>query len=375
MIIILYLDNAATGGQKPSVVLDAVLSALQVCANPGRSGHALSLACAKQVTSCRKTLCDYFNGYDESNVVFTKNCTEALNIALFGVLRQGDHVVTTAMEHNSVLRPLHLMQAMEYITYDVCPLDGDGRLDLNALSRLIKPNTKMAAITSASNVTGEVNLPVKVREVLPRRVLYLCDGAQGAGHYPIKMQEAGIDLLCLAGHKGLMGIQGSGALLFSERAAPTPLLHGGTGSISHSLDMPDFYPDALEAGTLSYPAILSLLRGVETLQMEETTIFERVLELCTYAVDKIKTLKNYRLYSRPNPCGIVAFSHKRLSSQEVADRLNEEFFIGVRGGFHCAPLMHDALKTATDGLVRASFSHFTSYYEIDALIEALKKID
>ena len=371
----IYLDNAATGGRKPDCVQDAVLSAIKTCANPGRSGHALSLACAQQVALARKTLNEYFDGYGESNVVFTKNCTEALNIALFGILQHGDHVVASVMEHNSILRPLHLLKNLGYIDYDLCPLQKDGSLDLSALKSLIKPTTKLVAITSASNVTGTVNTPTQVRKHLPKRVLFLCDGAQGAGHYPIKMQEAGIDLLCLAGHKGLMGIQGSGALLFSDRATPSPLLHGGTGSISFSLDMPDFYPDALEAGTLSYPAILSLLRGVEKLQAEERDIFDKIKGLTEYCLEQFVTLPNYTLYSAVNPCGIVAFAHKVLPSQTVADLLNEEFFIAVRGGFHCAPLMHEALKTQENGLVRVSFSHYTSRYEIDRLMQALRSID
>ena len=371
----IYLDNAATGGQKPDLVISAVNAAIQSCANPGRSGHALSLACANQVAACRRALHEYFDGYGEENVVFTKNCTEALNVALFGVLRQGDHVVTTVMEHNSVLRPLHVMQNLGYIRYDLCPLNDDGNLDVAALQKLVRPTTKMVVVTTASNVTGTVNDPAALRKYLPERVLLMCDGAQGAGHYPIKMQGAGIDLLCLAGHKGLMGIQGSGALIFSDRAAPTPLLHGGTGSVSYSLDMPDFYPDALEAGTLAYPAILSLLYGVQTLQTEEKKIFQKITALTEYCISGIKRLKNYRLYSRENPCGIVAFSHESLSSEIVADRLNEEFSIAVRGGFHCAPLMHEALDTTENGLVRASFSHFTSFAEVDALLVALEKID
>jgi len=370
----IYLDNAATGGKKPDLVNDAVLAAIRASANPGRSGHALSLACAKNVLSCRERLNEYFDGYGASNVVFTKNCTEALNIALFGVLRQGDHVVTSVMEHNSILRPLHLLQNLGYITYDVCPLKKDGGLDLAALRALIKPTTKLVAITSASNVTGRVNSPEQIRKSLPKRVLFLCDGAQGGGHIPIKMKGAGIDLLALAGHKGLMGIQGSGALLFSDRAAPSPLLHGGTGSISYSLDMPDFYPDALEAGTLSYPAILSLLRGVETLSLEEKSIFDKVERLTNYCIKGIKNLPDFHLFSAPNPCGIVSFSHRELPSEEVAERLNKKG-IAVRGGYHCAPLMHEALGTSDAGLVRASFSHFNAFREVDMLIEALKTID
>lgn len=370
----IYFDNAATGAKKPDSVQNALLSSVKVCANPGRSGHALSLACAREVLSCRKTLNEYFDGYGYENVVFTKNCTEALNIALFGILRQGDHVVATCMEHNSVLRPLEVMKRLGYITYDVCPLTKQGETDLKALRSLLRPNTKMVAVTSASNVTGQINRPDLIRKVLPEQVLFLCDGAQGAGHYPIKMQGAGIDLLCLAGHKGLMGIQGSGALLFSPRSAPTPLLHGGTGSASFSLEMPDFYPDALEAGTLSYPAVLSLLRGVETLQAQEQDIYQKTTALTEYFLNNLTDIPGYTPYSRHNPCGIVAFSHTTLSSQELADLLSSQYAIAVRGGFHCAPLMHRALGSEERGLVRVSFSHFNSVAEVDLLCDALRQI-
>jgi len=252
----IYFDNAATGGRKPDNVISAVSSAVKVCANPGRSGHKLSVACANLVQKCRNELDEFFNGYGFERVIFTKNCTEALNIALFGVLQKGDHVVASCMEHNSVLRPLERLKQAGKIDYDICPLSGEGanaKLDVALLSSMIKENTRLVAITSASNVNGYAPSIEKIKKALPQNVLLLCDGAQGAGHFPIDMQKQGVDMLTLAGHKGLHAVQGSGALLFSTRVNPTPLLYGGTGSMSVSLDMPDFYPDCLEAGTLIEP--------------------------------------------------------------------------------------------------------------------------
>ena len=371
----LYFDNAATGGRKPDQVLSAVFSSLRVCANPGRGGHKLSVSCAKLVQECRSTLNDFFGGYGYDRVVFTKNCTEALNLAILGILRKGDHVVTTCMEHNSVLRPLQFLQKSGVIEYDVCPLDDSGNIHPDTFCALVKPNTRMAIVTTASNVTGAIPPIEKIRARLPKHVLLLCDGAQGAGHIPMNMQKSGVDLLSVAGHKGMLGIQGSGALLFSDRVAPRPILHGGTGSVSISLEMPDFYPDGLEAGTLSYPAILSLLEGARYLTVHQRKISKTLLSLTEYFLQGLHKCPTYHAYSAPNPCGIVAFSHEELQSETVAHFLSEKYDIAVRGGLHCAPLMHAALRTQDGGLTRVSFSHYNTLSEVDTLLTALQKID
>ena len=374
----IYFDNAATGGRKPDSVLTAVNASIRVCANPGRSGHKLSLACAKLVQDCRNALNEYFNGCGYERVIFTKNCTEALNIAIFGTLKQGDHVVATCLEHNSVLRPLEYLQKQGIIRYDVCGLRGDPRdnaeLCLTQLKNLLRPNTRMVVITAASNVTGYTPPLKQIRELLSENTLLLCDGAQGCGHIPIDMQEIGIDLLAVAGHKGMHGIQGSGALLFSNRVQPSPYAFGGTGSMSISLDMPDFYPDRLEAGTLSFPAIVSLLEGVRYLKIHGEKAQIRLKLLSCYLINGLRRLDGYVIYSAPNPCGIVAFKHKLLQAELIAERLSSEFDIAVRGGLHCAPLAHEALGTLDGGLVRVSLSHFNSEREIESLLSALKTI-
>ena len=370
----LYFDNAATGGKKPDAVLTAVSSAVKICANPGRSGHRLSIACAENVERCRKELDLFFDGYGYDRVIFTKNCTEALNIAIFGALEKGDHVVCSCMEHNSVLRPLEFLRKSGVIEYDLCPLSIDGNIKPADFAALVKPNTKMAIVTTASNVTGAIPDLLSIRNALPKRVLFLCDGAQGAGHIPLKMQGAGIDLLTLAGHKGMLGIQGSGALLFSERVDLKPFLFGGTGSMSLSLDMPDFYPDALEAGTLAYPAILSLLEGVHYLTLHENKIRSHCWKLTEYCIKGVSAIPSYELFSKPNPCGIVAFRHKEIQSERIADILSRKYHIAVRGGLHCAPLIHEHLGTLDGGLIRVSFSHFNVEKEIDSLLFELRDI-
>ena len=374
-----YFDNAATGGRKPDAVISAVSSAIKVCANPTRSGHKLALSCANIVQNCRNALSDFFGGYGCDRVIFTKNCTEALNIALLGVLKKGDHVITTAMEHNSVLRPLEYLKKAGVITYDVCPLRGDvenGNANISAedICSLVQSNTRLVAITTASNVTGAIPDIANIRAHLPTRILLLCDGAQGGGHLDIKMRSLGIDMLCLAGHKGLHGIQGSGVLLLSDRVSPSPILYGGTGSISLSLDMPEFTPDSLEAGTLSYPAIVSLLEGVRYLNAHAKQTQSRLLMLSAYFLKGLQDLENYKIYSKANSCGIVAFSHPDIPSEQLVNALSIKYDMALRGGLHCAPMMHEGLGTLDGGLVRASFSHFNSEREIDKLLSALKEL-
>ncbi len=369
----IYLDHAATGGSKPHAVQNAVAAALKQCANPGRSGHRLSLALAERVLACRELLSELFGGYGQERVAFTKNCTEALNVALTGVLNAGDHVVTTCLEHNSVLRPLTALKKAGKIDFSIAPLSG-GKLRAETIASLVKKNTRAAVVTSASNVTGETPDLKELRRLLPPRVLLICDGAQGAGHIDLNMREIGIDALALAGHKGLYAIQGAGALLFSDRVDPRPLLYGGTGSESFNLDMPAFYPDRLECGTLSYPAICSLYEGALYVKARRAEHAKKLLSLTAALHASFLSLESYTAYFAPNPCGIASFACKTLDSEEVAGALSERFDIAVRGGLHCAPLAHKALGTFPEGLVRASFSPEQGMEEADALVRALRQI-
>ena len=369
----IYLDHAATGGSKAPSVLSAVVAAMRCCANPGRSGHTLSLAAAERVFACRKLLSELFDGYGIERVVFTKNCTEALDLAILGTLKQGDHAVTTCLEHNSVLRPLEALKRRGVITYDTAPLS-DGKLLPETIAGLVRENTRMAIVTSASNVTGETPDLAAIRRALPGRVLLVADGAQGAGHIPLPMKELGLDALALAGHKGMGGIQGSGALLFSERMEISPLLFGGTGSESFDLGMPAFYPDRLESGTLSYPAVCSLYEGALLVKSRREEWARKLEKTTAFVLEGLSELKGYTAYSLPNACGICSFRHARLPSETIAGELSEGYGICVRGGLHCAPLIHRALGDFPDGLVRASFSPEQGKKEAKALLCALKEI-
>ncbi len=369
----IYFDNAATGFKKPASVMKAVNSSLKICFNPGRSGHKLSVAGAGVVRNARAALSSLFGGSGPDRVIFTKNCTEALNVALFGLLKQGDHVVTTCMEHNSVLRPLEAMKKAGRIDYTVVGLK-NGKLDDTELKKSVKKQTRLAAITLCSNVTGYAPDIRKIKELLPEDALLVCDGAQACGHMEIDMKAQGIDALAVAGHKGLNGIQGGGALLFSERAKIQPLLYGGTGSMSLSLDQPDFYPDALESGTLNFPAIVSLFEGALYTRLHLKENAEKIYSLTEYLHSALKRNPHILLYSEPNASGIVAFAHQKYPSEEAAGILSEKFGIYLRGGFHCAPLMHKALKTDEDGLLRASLSEFNLKEECDEFLRAVRLI-
>ena len=366
----IYMDNAATGGVKPDSVVSATQAALKVCANPGRSGHKLSIACAERVYSVRKLLCEFFGAPSADRVIFTKNCTEALNIAIFGTLHRGDKVVTTVAEHNSVLRPLNFLEKQGVII-SVAPLDSNGAIDISALARE-SVGAKAVIITLASNVTGTAPQIAKVRASIPAETLLICDGAQACGHVPINIAECGIDALAVAGHKGMLGIQGSGALIFSKRFNPSPVLFGGTGSESFNLDMPEFYPDRLESGTLSYPAIVSLGEGALYLKTHMYEHRDRTEYLSSKLYEGLLNIGDVAVYSTPNPYGIIALSLKNMQSEVAAYRLSDEYSICVRGGLHCAPLMHEALNSS--GLVRVSLSAFNSEREVESVLQAIDKL-
>lgn len=367
----IYFDNAATGGFKPDGVTQAVRAAMINCANAGRSGHRLSLACAERTYACRKLLCDFFGAPSPERVVFTKNCTEALNIALFGVLQAGDTIVSTVAEHNSVLRPLHALKK-HGVKVLLAPLTGSGDIDIKAFCSLARAGAKAAVITLASNVTGCAPDISAVRAAIPEDTLLICDGAQACGHVETDIGKLGIDALAVAGHKGMLGVQGSGALVFSERFNPEPVLYGGTGSESNNLDMPDFYPDRLESGTIAYPAIVSLGEGALYLKSHMYENRDRTIYLTDLLINGLTRIDGVKVYSRSNDFGIAAFSIENMQSEMAAYRYSEEYSVCVRGGLHCAPLMHEALRS--DGLVRASLSAFNNEREVDYFLRATQKL-
>ena len=369
-----YFDNAATGYFKPRAVLDAVLAVINnLSVNPGRSGHRLSVSGAKIVSDTRLVLAQLFDASSD-RVVFTKNCTEALNTAIFGSVKKGGHVITTTFEHNSVLRPLFFLKEQGIIQLDIAVPNKNESL-VQSIERLIKPNTYMIAVTATSNVTGQ-SFPLKEIGRLAKQndILFLVDGAQGGGHQPISIRDMNVSFLALAGHKGLYGIMGSGALILADDARLSPLTMGGTGSESLSLFQPEYYPERLESGTLSLPAIASLLEGAKYVQAHQEHFAFHLQKSTELMINGLKNIERIKTYSSPNSSGIVSFEMTGLDSNALADKLSDEFDIAVRGGFHCAPLTHEFYKTKDRGLVRASLAVQNVSREIDYFLSAVEKI-
>ena len=370
----IYFDNAATGGFKPRAVYDALFTVTKyLSANPGRSAHRLAVTGAKIVYECREILANIFNCSPE-RVIFTKNCTEALNLAIFGTVKRGGNVVTTVFEHNSVLRPLKSLEKQGVITLTVVAPEKDEDLS-RAVEKNISDDTYLVAATAASNVTGEVMPVGRLGEVCKKRgVLFLADGAQGGGHIPLDMKKDGISMLALAGHKGLYGVMGSGVLCIDENVEVSPLITGGTGAESYSLFQPENYPERLESGTLNLPAIAALEEGVRFVGKNLRNFGETLLSATDALITGLKNVKGVTCFSEPNESGIAAFKIAGKDSAEVADILSNDYDVAVRGGLHCAPLTHGYLNTADGGLVRASLAVQNTAREIDYFLRAVDRI-
>lgn len=374
----IYLDNAATSFHKPQCVIDAVVQAMQHLGNAGRGAHDEALAASRLIFDARQKLANFFGAGDPSGVAFTMNSTESLNIAIQGLLCPGDHVITTQMEHNSVLRPLYLMER-KGVKLSIIPADRLGRIDLSELETQIRPETKAVVCTHASNLTGNMIDIEKVGEICRRHgVLLVVDASQSAGVYPIHMMEMGIDVLCFTGHKSLLGPQGTGGICVREGVKILPLLAGGSGVHSYSKEHPDVMPTALEAGTLNGHGIAGLSAAVS--YIEETGLDQmrnREMELMWKFYNGVKDCSNVKIYgdfSVSKRCPIVALNIGDYDSGRVADELFEEYGICTRAGAHCAPLMHQALGTVDQGAVRFSFSHQNTEAEVDAAIEAVNEL-
>ncbi len=341
-------------------------------ANPGRSGHKLAQAVASEVFDTREVVLNFFNATNY-NVVFTKNCSEALNLAILGTLKKGDHVITTMYEHNSVLRPLTFLQqhGVEVSIID-CPLNRVA----DEIEAHIKPYTKLVITNAVSNVTGEVCPLSEVSYICKiHNILWLIDGAQSSGHMDINLDELGADMYAFAGHKGLKAITGVGGLVVKNGIKLNPILFGGTGTESENLNQPTDIPEGLEAGTIPTIPIISLKAGIKFLKNNWNEIKAKEHALNNYAYQKLSALKFIKLYSPANAQNVFAFNVGGLDSSLVADELNSRFNICVRAGLHCAPLVHKRLNTTYQGAVRVSLDYNNTFEEIDKLIYALNKIN
>ena len=375
----IYLDNAATTQKKPDQVLEAMVAALQSMGNSSRGTHGGALKSARSVFSARENISRLFNGPGPERVVFAANATEALNIALGGLFRKGDHVITTALEHNSVLRPLYRLEAEGIIQLSIVPADKRGCVDYDDFSRLIQPNTRAMVCTQASNLTGNALDLYKIGEIAhSNQLLFVVDSSQGAGVLPLDMEAMHISVLCFTGHKGLMGPQGTGGLCVAEGVEIRPLKVGGSGVQSYSRTHPTEMPTRLEAGTLNGHGIAGLGAGVEwLLETGIDKIHTREVALAKRFYDGVKDIPGVKIYgdfSSWNRTAVVTLNLGDYDSGEVSDALWEDYEIATRPGAHCAPLMHMALGTVEQGAVRFSFSWFNTEEEVDTAINAMKEL-
>lgn len=368
----IYFDNAATGGFKPRTVIETAENVMKyLLANPGRSGHRLSVAGEKIVYDARKELAEFFDASPE-RVIFTKNCTEALNTAIFGIETKGK-IITTVFEHNSVLRPLKRLKDLFNKEVEIIsPENGDLS---DCIIEKIKDGAGAVIMTAVSNVTGNKTPFEKIGEFAKKHgTVFILDGAQAGGHVPISLKKDGVSALCVPAHKGLFGIMGAGALILSDDVKISPLTFGGTGTETFNSDQPETLPEKLESGTLSLPNIAAFREGVRYAAANINNFGEVLEKYTDYVIRSLAEMQKIKIYSEVNRSGIVSFSVENISSQEFADLLNSEYDIAVRGGFHCAPLTHKYLGTDKDGLIRVSLAPQNSTREINYFLNAVKEI-
>lgn len=374
----IYLDNAASTWPKPESVVQAVKRCLEETgANPGRSGHRLAAQAAGILSEARRELAELFGIRDPDNIFFFANATQAINQALKGFLRPGDHVVTTCWEHNAVARPLEALKRERGITVSVVPASPDGSVDPAQVERAIRPETRLIAATHGSNVTGAV-MPVEEIGAIARKkgVRFLVDAAQTAGNLPIDVEALGIDMLAFPGHKGLYGPQGTGGLYASPDIPLIPLIQGGTGSRSEQLEHPGERPEGFESGTPNTPGIAGLAAGVRFVRETGVgKIHRKEMHLAETVRSALSEMEGVTVYTPRGPrLPVVAFNLAGLDSQEVAAILDAHYGIAVRAGYHCAALAHKSLGTEETGAVRASFGYFNEEKDAEALIIAIGEI-
>ena len=376
----IYLDNAATTMHKPQAVIDAVTQALCSLGNAGRGATSGALDAARTIHGCRAKLARLLGCPQADHVCFTSNSTAAFNTAISGVVRPGDRVVTTVLEHNSVLRPLNRLEAERGVTVEHAGCDTNGVLDYDELERLVTPGTRAVVVTHASNVTGNAVDVARVAAMAHAvGALAIVDASQSAGAAKVDMQAMGLDIVCFTGHKGLMGPQGTGGLAVAEGVDVAPWAMGGTGVHSFDALQPLEWPTRLEAGTLNGHGIAGLSAGldfieaqggVEAIAAHEHALVDRFLA----GVREIPGITLYGAFDQPSRSAIVSLNVGDVDSAEISDALMQGWGIATRPGAYCAPLMHRALGTERQGVVRFSFGYFNTVEEVDTAIEALRDL-
>ncbi len=375
----IYLDNAATSFPKPKETIEALNNfILNVGGNPGRSGHNLSLEAARVIFETREKLTSFVGGSNSERLIFTQNGTEALNLAILGLIKENDHIVTTSMEHNSVMRPLAFLEKKRGIKFSTAKCSPEGVVDIDDLRALIRKNTKAVIINHGSNVTGTVQPLQGIRKAIGETI-FIVDACQTIGSCPIDVQKDGIDLLCFSCHKSLYSIQGLGALYIREGIDLVPLRFGGTGSKSELIEQPLFLPDRYESGTPNTPAIASLFGGLTFIENTGfTEIIKKKKALRARLTEELSDIQGVELYgpsknSHIDALPVVSFNIKRLLPSETGYLLNKEE-IYTRVGLQCSPVAHKTIGTYPQGTVRAAPGYFTTGKEIDHFLEVMRRI-
>ncbi|MGI6712089.1 MAG: aminotransferase class V-fold PLP-dependent enzyme [Bacillota bacterium] len=375
----IYFDNAATTFLKPPQVIEKVTECLiNYGANPGRSGHKLALKASNEVYRTRELVAQFFHISDPLRVIFTSNGTDSLNLALKGCLKPGDHVITTAMEHNSVLRPLSALKE-KGVLVSIVPCDPNGILDIELIKKEIHPKTKMIAVIHASNLIGTINPIEEIGKICREKgLVFLVDAAQSAGVYDIDVERMNIDLLAVPGHKSLFGIQGTGILYVGKGVDLEELKQGGTGSKSEDIFQPKIFPDQYESGTLNLPGIVSLGSGIEYInQVGIEEIREHEGALARLLLEELLNIKGVIVYgekSMARRAPVIAINIAGMDSSELAFELDVQFQICTRAGIHCAPLAHKTIGTLELGAVRLSLGYFNTKEEVLITAAAIQKI-
>ena len=375
----IYLDNAATTMQKPAEVTEAVISALSSLGNAGRGVHESALSASRVIYEARVRTASFFGAAHAKQVAFTSNITEALNIAIKGILQPGDHAITTVLDHNSVLRPLYEMQE-KGVSLTILQSDESGNISYDAMEEAIRPETRAIVCTGASNLSGNLLDFHRIGEIArAHHILFIMDAAQVAGCHPVDVGNDHIDVLCFTGHKGLYGPQGTGGLIVREGITVRPLKSGGSGVQTYSKTHPEEMPTALEAGTLNGHGIAGLLAAIDFItETGIDSIRAREIMLAKRFYDGVKEIPEIRFYGNysdwDNRTAIVALNLGDEDSAFVSDALAVDYGIATRPGAHCAPLMHESFGTVNQGIVRFSFSYFNTEEEVDTAIRAMREL-
>jgi cysteine desulfurase family protein len=374
----IYLDNSATSFPKPPCVIEAIGDYLKhTGASSGRSGHKPALKAARMVFSCREKLAGLFNIKDSSRVVFTSGATESLNTAISGLMEEGDEVVTTTMEHNSVMRPLRYLEKTKSIRIKFLNMNELGAIKKGEIKEKITEKTKLIIVNHVSNITGSI-VPLEYFRDIKKNALLLVDAAQSAGIHPMDVEKYGIDLLAFTGHKGLLGVTGTGGLYVRENIRIKPLKFGGTGSLSEKEEQPDFFPDKMESGTLNTTGIAGLNASLDfILNKGIENIMSHERKLSEYFMEKINSIDEIILYGpreAEKKLAVFSINIKDRDPAETGFILDRKYDIYVRAGLHCSPSAHKTTGTYPKGTIRISFGYFNSFDDIDFLVTSLKEI-